>query len=281
MRFILGMYRIYFRLLALISVRAAGNAAIRLFSTPLQKKQKPIEKDVLTNAVKTRHSFIHKNQEEITLYQWGNGSKHALLVHGWEGNAGSMGAFVKPLTVAGYKVTAMDAPAHGDSRGKTTNLFMFSDAVAAATHHLGDVDLLISHSFGSAVSLYSTIRHPDIHFNKMVMLTTPDKLEVAFKEFADLLRLPDAVLLAMYDWVKRNYGVEVREVSVSGLASHLKVNKAMIIHDTEDKVIPYRFSEEVVKTLPQARLVAYKGIGHYRMLWNKDVMKNVFSFIHE
>jgi len=281
MRFIIGMYRFYFRLLALFSVKAAGLAAMRLFCTPLQKKQKPIEKKVLADAVKTKHPFRHKHQEEITLYQWGNGSKQALLVHGWEGNAGSMGAFVKPLTEAGFRVTAMDAPAHGNSRGKRTNLFMFSDAVAAAVNQLGGrVDLLISHSFGSAVSLYSMVRHPAISYDKIVMLSTPDKLEVAFKEFADLLKLPESVLAEMHNWVKRQYGVEVSEVSVSGLATHFKINKAMIIHDTEDKVLPYRFSESVVKVLPQAELISYTGIGHYRMLWNKDVINNVVSFIH-
>jgi pimeloyl-ACP methyl ester carboxylesterase len=52
---------------------------------------------------------------------WGEGPT-VLLAHGWESRRTHWSAFVPALTAAGYRAVAIDAPAHGDSPGETSNM---------------------------------------------------------------------------------------------------------------------------------------------------------------
>ena len=52
------------------------------------------EKDQLEKAQKENFAYIDFN---IQLYKWGNGEKHILLVHGWEGHAGNFADLIQRL----------------------------------------------------------------------------------------------------------------------------------------------------------------------------------------
>src|SRR6185295_1815526 len=72
---------------------------------------------------------IRIDGRELAAWRWGDGPA-VLLVHGWEGHAGQLAAFVEPLLARGLSAVAFDAPAHGSSRGDHVTLFDFADAVA-------------------------------------------------------------------------------------------------------------------------------------------------------
>ena len=59
-----------------------------------------------------------------------------LLLHGWDGRAAQMISFVEPLVDAGYAVLAVDAPAHGASAGRQTNMLEWSLALRAIARRL-------------------------------------------------------------------------------------------------------------------------------------------------
>ena len=61
-------------------------------------------------------------------FAWGAGPS-VLLVHGWEGRGAQLGALVDPLVAAGYRVVALDGPAHGDSPGRLSTLALPAHAV--------------------------------------------------------------------------------------------------------------------------------------------------------
>jgi alpha-beta hydrolase superfamily lysophospholipase len=59
------------------------------------------------------------------------------------------------LVKKGYEVIAFDAPAHGDSSGKTANAFQYRDAIKAVYEKFGPMHSFIAHSFGGlALSLF-------------------------------------------------------------------------------------------------------------------------------
>ena len=88
----LKFYQTYLKFLSLLSPKLSANVAFKLFCTPINKKLRERETDVLNTAkaenIPFEDTFIKK-------YTWGNGNKTALLVHGWESNAGSSGAYGK------------------------------------------------------------------------------------------------------------------------------------------------------------------------------------------
>ena len=75
----LKFYQLFIQYLAILSTTAAANIAFKLFCTPVNKKLRDREIEVLKTVqsenVPFENTFIKK-------YAWGNGNKTALLVHG-------------------------------------------------------------------------------------------------------------------------------------------------------------------------------------------------------
>jgi alpha-beta hydrolase superfamily lysophospholipase len=91
------------------NVRFLARAALALFQTP---RRSPHD---LPDA-----TFVEVNGERLATWSYGKGPT-ILLVHGWNGHAAQLRAFVSPLVDAGYRVVAFDQPAHGQSSGARTH----------------------------------------------------------------------------------------------------------------------------------------------------------------
>src|SRR5688572_12069614 len=141
------------RLTAPISRRLAGFFAWRLWFTPwrlaLSEKAKAREAAWLEG---TTPLVVPFGRGTLRGFTAGEGPT-VLLVHGWGDRASRLGAFIAPLTAAGYRVAAVDLPAHGDSSGLRTNAYEAAAGIRATADHLGGVDAVIAHSMGGAETL--------------------------------------------------------------------------------------------------------------------------------
>jgi pimeloyl-ACP methyl ester carboxylesterase len=61
----------------------------------------------------------------------------------------------------------------------------------------------------------------------------------------------------------------------------IKFKHLWLIHDKYDKVIPYKNSIQIQNAVPNSTLITFEHIGHYRMLWNKEVIETVIKCIAE
>jgi len=134
--------------------KIAQSFAVGLFFRPLRY---PIpEKE--RRAVKFSQPFsIDVNGIEVQAYRWGSGDRVVLLVHGWAGRATQMRRFIKPLINSGYKVVGFDAPAHGNSGGKTATFVEFENTMRKLYALEGEPDAIIAHSYGGTAVLYSAM----------------------------------------------------------------------------------------------------------------------------
>ncbi|MES9847744.1 MAG: alpha/beta fold hydrolase, partial [Candidatus Thiodiazotropha sp.] len=129
-RLFLNTARIVFRVTGWVSPRLGGVLALRLFMTPPRFPIPRREMQVRESASLTRHE-IHG--ETIAVRSWGEGPS-VLLCHGWGGRGTQFFALIEALAAAGYRAVAFDAPAHGDSSGKRTNMLK----VARHRRHCGE-----------------------------------------------------------------------------------------------------------------------------------------------
>src|SRR5882724_4574089 len=60
--------------------------------------------------------LVDGSRGALSVLRWGKGPL-VVLVHGWNGRASQLGAFVEPLVRAGLQVVAFDAPGPGASAG--------------------------------------------------------------------------------------------------------------------------------------------------------------------
>ena len=64
----------------------------------------------------------------------------------------------------------------------------------------------------------------------------------------------------------------LEEMRTDRYIREIEADSITFIHDKHDKIIPYRYSGEISNNHPAATLIPIEDVGHYRMLWNKDVL---------
>jgi predicted alpha/beta-fold hydrolase len=271
MKMTLVLLRMYFKILSAIAPATAGAKAFRLFQRTRKLRMKEAELNFYKGA---REFEVAHPVESIHAYEVGDPrGKLVLLVHGWESNAGSMGAIAQALANDGFRVVSLDLPAHGNSALTHTNLRECTEALRALIYQLRPVKpfFVVSHSFGSAVTA-NALAGSRYEIENWVMLTSPNRLIDVFDEFKKQIALGAT---AYYELLQQTYLIlrePVEAVSVENKAAQVHYKNLTIIHDVHDKVLPFGNAVRLSKVLRDAELYKLKNAGHYRMLYNKGVL---------
>jgi pimeloyl-ACP methyl ester carboxylesterase len=217
---------------------------------------------------------------KIQLYEWKGGEKSVLLIHGWEGQAGNFSDLIKRLKAENYTIYAFDAPSHGFSSSGKTSFFEFCDIVAVLIKKY-QVKNLISHSFGGVATTYALYQNLDIHIDKYVLLTTPNKFSERIQFISDAVGITDKVRDKLITKIESEIDVDVNTLNVSDFVKEIKVDKAMIIHDKNDRVIPISQSEAIIENWKNGELITIEGTGHFRILRTDFVLDKVMDFLEQ
>ena len=260
---------------ALLFPELAGAWAERLFLTP------PRPRDAAASAldlIDARNSYIEHKRRMISTWRWGSRDAPAvLLAHGWGGNAAQMRAFVFPLLQAGYRVIAYDQPAHGVSEGRLTGLPDFADVMAEVAAYHGGVRAVIGHSLGAAAAAVS-LSSGKTSFAKVVLVSPPSDLEGYSRRFARWYWIPETVRNAMQKAIEERYGVRWEDLEVPRVAPRMTA-QALVIHDRDDRMMPWAHGASVARHWPGARLLSTEGLGHRRILADERVTQAAAQFI--
>ena len=82
--------------------------------------------------------------------------------------------------------------------------------------------------------------------------------------------------VALVEEVKK----QIDEINVEDYAQKSSVEKALLLHDTNDRVLPVEKSREVARKWPAAKLIEVTGTGHYKILGEKKVLDKVMEFLN-
>jgi len=259
---------------ALLFPELAGAWAERLFLTPPRSGGAAAALDLID----ARASLFEHRGRHIATWRWGERDAPAvLLAHGWGGHAAQMRGFVFALLGAGFRVIAYDQPAHGVSEGRLTGLPDFADVLAELAWHHGDVQAFIGHSLGAAAGALA-LANGKVRFEKAVLLSPPASLVGHSRRFARWYWMPEAVRRAMQSAIEERYGVLWEKLEVAQLAPRLSA-PALVIHDREDRQVPWTQGARVAQLWPGARLMSTDGLGHGRLLADERVTRAAADFI--
>ena len=257
---------------SLIDPELAGAWAERLFLTPPRQGAMSA-----LDLIDARSSFIEHKGRHIATWRWGSlDSPAVLLVHGWGGYAAQLRAFVFPLLGAGFRVIAYDQPAHGVSEGRLTGLPDLADVMAEVAWHHGEVRAVIGHSLGGAAIALAMAR--GLRLESVVAVSPPSDLVGYSRRFARWHWIPEPVRRAMQSAIEERYGVRWEELELSRLAPSLGA-RALVIHDRNDRVVPWTQGASFAHHWPRARLLSTDGLGHRRILEDEAVTRAAADFI--
>ena len=73
---------------------------------------------------------------------------------------------------------------------------------------------------------------------------------------------------------------EVKDLNIEEEINSIAFSKLLLIHDQNDQIIPFKNSENIaLKNPSKTKLIKHENIGHYKMLWNDDVINDILKFL--
>ncbi len=265
--------RVTLGLTSRVSPELAGRWANRLWFRSQRFPEPAREREWLASAQRVT---LASRGRPLAVYQWGEGPT-VLLVHGWHGRGGQLGAFAQPLAQAGFRVVAFDAPAHGRTPGRDTNLPEVSEALLEVAAKFAPLHGVIAHSFGVPCTLYSIAQ--GLAPQRVVALSAPSRIEFLMDSFAAGLGLSEPVKAVHRRLMEERFGADVwQRFAPSGLARGLDI-PALLIHDDEDDDVPLQEGEALARAWPSSEFVRTSGLGHRRILRDPAVIERTVAFL--
>lgn len=255
--------------LSAVSPRTAGRIALRMFCTPRRHHRPGWEKQIAARGETLRVG------SSLAAHSWGAGPI-VLLVHGWEGRGTQLGRFVEPLVAAGFRAVAVDSPAHGDSSGTRTDLIECTEALRRVARELGPLAGIVAHSFGGAVTTLAIER--GLEAKSVVLIGAPSSVEDVVRRFGELSGVRGEAMRAFRDGLERQTRVRMKDIEIFERVAGLHV-PALIVHDRDDREVPFHDAERLVAQWPGAALIATSGLGHRRILKDDEVIRRTVAFV--
>jgi hypothetical protein len=251
----------------------ATKAAVWLFTKPRRSTPTPDEEESLTRA---SSFFLPHKHGQLAVMEWGKGPA-VLCVHGWSSRGLRFAGLVKPLTEAGYRVVAFDAPAHGRSSGSDVDLMAFADSVMAVAERSGPIDAVVAHSYGAAATLQALER--GLKCGRVVFLSALNGLRGPLDYMAEKLGIPPPVLERVKNAFETRFGRSIESLEAVSIIPPLKLPPLLICHDAHDPLLPHHNALDVLRVWKDSCLVTTSAAWHGAIIDDPVVVKAITSFI--
>lgn len=269
------------RLLSLLqrtSPALAARVGMALFLHPQRKPLRPRDQPTLARA---RRGALHCHGHRIQLYQWDGEGRHAVLVHGWGSAAPRFASMVEALLATGWRVSAFDAPAHGQSGGWLSGLPAFQDALLATLAAHGPADLLVGHSLGAlAIALALGEGRIAPRPRAAAWIGMPAGVPFLVERYRQMFPAGPAMERHFMRLFLKRFGQPPAHFTVQRVATRLQL-PVLLLHDTQDAVVPCDHSTRLAGLLPRATLHLTHGLGHSELLDDGPTLGLLTAFAQE
>ena len=211
---------------------------------------------------------------DLAVTVWGRGPA-VYLLHGWGGRSTQWSSFVEPLTRAGLTVVAFDAPGHGQSPAPRTSIPHFAPALAAVVESVGPARAIVGHSLGGVAASFALGR--GLRTERVAFLGSPADPSKFLAGFLAQIGLPRHLHAALRDRFESEYGFASNELPLRPPPGSAPL-PALVVHDRDDREVPYASADAILRAWPDAKLVTTSGLGHQRILRDASVIERVVAF---
>ena len=271
----LALLRWRFRLGSWLAPAGTLHRAFDLFGTPMSASR---ERARNADTGGARLHRLPLGREQLTVYTWGDPGTRpcVLLAHGWSSYGLRFLPWVAPLQRAGYAVVAFDQTAHGRSSGRRANLPMFVAGVQAVAAHLGPLAGVVGHSLGGAAVAIALSR--GLQAERAILLAPAADPVDAARRFAGVIGLAQHLTRRIFDDYEAVTAQSVADLQAHATAPRI-ARPGLVVHDLEDRDVPWAEGERYARYWPQARLLSTTGLGHHRIANDPGVVTDAIAFL--
>jgi pimeloyl-ACP methyl ester carboxylesterase len=265
----------FFAMVQSFSASLAGWLALLMFIKPPRRRLEPADAPILAQA---RRTTLRCGGDRFTVWHWDHPGPTVVLLHGWGSHAARFANFVAPLRAAGFSVIGIDAPAHGTSPGRFSDLPRFRDSLAEVLRAHEPIHAVIGHSLGGGAVLTVLAETADHHPKKICLFGVPSDMDYILESFAMMLGLGPAALQNLRARFTARFGRPASAVSVAAAAPSVRI-PVLVVHDEDDNVAPIGQGAALASAIPGAQLWRTRGLGHSGALRDAGTIDRVVKFL--
>ncbi|MCY1224647.1 2-hydroxy-6-oxononadienedioate/2-hydroxy-6-oxononatrienedioate hydrolase [compost metagenome] len=263
------------KLLEVTSSKLAMKFAAKLFTSPVKYKLPKREIEMDKNSLQ-QNVTISSIEKEIVVYSYGKSDKKILLVHGWSGRGTQLVKIADEMLKLGYTTISFDAPAHGKSPGKTSNMTEFIASILELEKNFGPFEFAIGHSLGG-MSILNSIKI-GLKVKKAVIIGSGDIVEDIMDDFVEKLGMNIAISKKMKASFEKKIGETMDSFSAYVAAREVSI-PVLVLHDKDDEDVPVKAAYHINENLKESELVITEGLGHRKILGDAKVIKKITDFL--
>lgn len=263
------------KVLQTLNKNMAAAFALKLFETPIKYKIPKREQKMYEVSHKSKLT-LPESGKEIVVYENKFGSKKVLLVHGWNGRGTQLVSIAKAFKELNYTIISFDAPGHGKSAKTTANMKHFIEAIFELDKKYNGFDVMIGHSLGGMSVINSLGR--GLITDKAVIIGSGNTTKAITEDFLGTIGMKQKLTPTLINLFEKKYNDKMTNYDVADQA--LKVNvPVLIIHDKNDKDVPFTAAEAISKNLENNELLITTGLGHRKILGDEKVIEKIVQFV--
>ena len=267
--------RLEFLLGGWIAPEAIASKAARVFTTPFKSSR---ARALAVPTLGANETDLDIDGNQIHTYVWGDphAQPYVLFAHGWSSHGTRITPWVTPLREAGYAVVAFDQAAHGRSSGTHATLPDFTCHLLAVARHFGPAAAVIGHSLGGAATALALAR--GLAAERAVLIAPSADPLAAVARFSRFVWLAGHLGRRMFARFEQALRVDACELQAHNNAPAI-ARPALIVHDLEDREVPWSEGERYARFWPESRLLSTHGLGHNRIADDQGVIAAALRFL--
>lgn len=213
--------------------------------------------------------------------EWGSGPT-VYLVHGWGGASSQLHAFVAPLVAAGHRVVTFDALSHGASDPgvlgpRRTTIPEMAAALTAVVKAHGPAHAVIAHSAGCSATFYAL--RGGLRTKRIVFLAPMAEPTPLTMVFAATLGFGERIRTGMVEQIALRANAPWADFDMPTMVTRIAPPPLLTVHDPADTVTRYADSVALAKVWPDVELVTVKGLGHWRVMRDADIVSKAIGHV--
>ncbi|MGI9665525.1 MAG: alpha/beta fold hydrolase [Acidimicrobiia bacterium] len=254
-----------------MSAPVAGRLAVRLWFTPfplgLGRGEGVTWADETTSI------------GNASVHRVGEGTRRALLVHGWAGSSRQFRRIADGLVDAGFTVFMVDLPAHGSASGTTTDVPQIAEALGDVASQLGDFDLIVAHSLGAMATGVALADTP-LAADRLVFVAPGIKPRMMISKFVEETGFSAEVEAAVAEEMESRFGKDVWDWVPARSQALKPPSGSIVIHDIDDDRVPVEEGRALADAwgVPIVETVGYGHNGVLRAPETIDAIVNGVVF---